>query len=91
LGIGPAKRSQHRIVGPSGVSDEQRRGFLDRIVEVAVQETAQEAIDGQVVPESEGPLWGLAWRARAAWILRHRSLLERALNEPDEKERGIRV
>ena len=58
----------------------QRQGMFERILEVAVAETAAEAIDGRVTPESQGPLWGLAWRARAAaWMLRHRPLLEKVL------------
>lgn len=71
------------IADAYGVSPEQRRGLVARIVEVTVRETAQEAIDASVTPESAGPLWGLAWRARAAgWVLRHRAILEQALEEP---------
>ncbi|WP_233532190.1 hypothetical protein [Paenibacillus alkalitolerans] len=56
------------------------RRYACRIVEVAVCETAEEAIEARVTPESEGPLWGIAWRARAAaWMLRNRSVLENAL------------
>lgn len=63
-----------------GASAEQRRGLADRILAVVVHETAEEAIERQVTPDSQGPLWGLAWRARsAAWILRNRALLEQAL------------
>lgn len=63
-----------------GLGAAERRLLLDRIVEVAVCETAEEAIEARVNPDSVGPLWGLAWRARAAaWMLRNRSVLERAL------------
>ena len=42
---------------------------------------AEQAIEIPVMPDSHGSLWGIAWRARAAaWILRHRATLERALN-----------
>ncbi|MCQ6560072.1 aminoglycoside phosphotransferase family protein [Paenibacillus mendelii] len=63
-----------------GLTQEERRGFVDLIIEVAVREAAEEAVEADVKMESEGPLWGLAWRIRAAsWMLRHRSLLEDAL------------
>jgi hypothetical protein len=68
------------IVDSYGLSRKQRAGFFDRMVEVAIRETANEAIENNIMLESEGPLWGLAWRARAAaWMLRHRPVLERAL------------
>lgn len=63
-----------------GASADQRRGLLDRIIAVVVHETAEEAIERHVVPDSHGPLWGFAWKARsAAWILRNRAVLEQAL------------
>jgi hypothetical protein len=52
------------------------------IIEFAVHAAANEAIEAHVTSESldAAPLWGIAWRARgAAWLLRHRPLLERAL------------
>jgi hypothetical protein len=69
------------LVDAYGLDRKQRHGFLDRIIEVAICETANEAIENNVTPESEGSLWGFAWRSRAAaWMLRHRMVLERALN-----------
>jgi thiamine kinase-like enzyme len=63
-----------------GITTSQRHRLLDQIVEVAVSEAAQEAIDANVTQESVGLLWGLAWRTRAAaWMLRNRLVLERAL------------
>lgn len=63
-----------------GVSVRERGLLFELIVEVAVRETAEQAIEVNVTPESEGALWGLAWRARAAaWMLRHRTILEQAL------------
>lgn len=63
-----------------GVSRAQRHGLFERMVEVAVCETAEEAREANVTPGSQGPLWGLAWKARAAaWMLRHRLPIERAL------------
>jgi len=68
------------IVDAYGLSTKQRQGFFDRIVEVAICETANEAVENNVTPESEGSLWGFAWRSRAAaWMLRNRGALERAL------------
>ena len=55
---------------------------MTRMIEYAVRDCAAEAITAQVTPESTdaAPLWALAWRARsAAWMLRYRALLERAI------------
>lgn len=63
-----------------GLERARRQALFDLILEVVVRETAEEAIEMQVTPDSRGPLWGLAWRARAAgWIVRHRALLQNAL------------
>ena len=78
----PATRARQvrLLVDAYGAAAEQRRQLFDRILEVTVRETAQEAIDANVTLESAGVLWGLAWRARAAgWMLRHRDTLEGAL------------
>jgi hypothetical protein len=50
--------------------------------EFAVHDVAEQAIEAQVASETPdpGPLWGIAWRTRsAAWMLRHRAVLQRAL------------
>ena len=61
----------------------QRRGFLDQIIEFAICDTAWEADDAAIIPETTAhPIapWAMAWRARsAAWMIRHRRTLERAL------------
>jgi hypothetical protein len=78
----PAVRARQLrlLVEAYGLTARQRRVMFERILEVAVCETAAEAVEGRVTQTSQGPLWGLAWRARAAaWMLRHRALLERAL------------
>jgi len=63
-----------------GAAADVRRVLLERIIEVAVCETANEAIEQKVTPNRQGPLWGFAWKARAAaWMLRNRIVLERAL------------
>lgn len=75
-------RQLRAIVDAYGLTAVQRRGFLDLIVEFAVHDTAEQAIEVNVQPDSPGPgpLWGLAWRARsAAWMLRNRRTLENAL------------
>lgn len=59
-----------------------REGIVGRMVEVAVRDCAREAAESGITQESTDPtpLWGLAWRARsAAWMLRHRTLLERTI------------
>ncbi|MDG4788961.1 aminoglycoside phosphotransferase family protein [Micromonospora sp. WMMD1102] len=60
-----------------------RVGLVDRMVEFAVRDCAAEAARARITPESTDPtpLWALAWRARAAgWMIRHRTLLERAVS-----------
>lgn len=84
-GLPPAAeraRQLRAIVDGYGLTAAQRHGFLDRIIEFAVHDTAEQAIEVNVQPDSPGPgpLWGLAWRARSvAWMLRHRRLLKNAL------------
>ena len=76
-------RQLRAIVDAYGLSARQRRGFVDRIIEFVVYDTAQEADYAGVTPESTDgvPLWALAWRARAAaWLLRHRRTLQNALS-----------
>jgi aminoglycoside phosphotransferase (APT) family kinase protein len=72
------------IVDAYGLTARQRRGFLDQIIEFAIVDTAWEADDAKVTPETTGhpiTLWAMAWRARsAAWMIRHRRTLETALN-----------
>ncbi len=58
----------------------KRHGLFEKILEVAVCETANDAVEMNVTPSTEGLLWGLAWRARAAaWMLRNRRSIENAL------------
>lgn len=73
-------RQLRLLVDAYGLNPSQRRKMFDLIVEVVVRETAEQAIEIRVTPDCQGPLWGLAWRARAAaWILRHRAVLQNAL------------
>lgn len=59
-----------------------RAGFVTRMIEYAIRDCANVAVRHRVTPESAdpAPLWALAWQARsAAWMLRHRALLENAI------------
>ena len=59
-----------------------RRDLVGRMIEFAIRDCAAEAVRAGVTPESTNPapLWSLAWRARAAdWMLRHRTLLDQAI------------
>lgn len=50
------------------------------MIRLALHDTANEAIEARIVPDSTDPtpLWALAWRARsAAWMDRNRALLSR--------------
>ena len=67
----------------------QREGFVDRMIEFAVHSARSEAVQYGVTPDTAtaiGPsgypvLWAITWRTRSAsWMLRHRQILERALN-----------
>ncbi|GGK99074.1 phosphotransferase [Mangrovihabitans endophyticus] len=59
-----------------------RADLVGRMIEVVIRDCAAEAARARITPESDDPtpLWALAWRSRAAgWMIRHRSLLERAV------------
>jgi hypothetical protein len=72
------------IADAYGLTAGQRRGLLDKIIELAISDTASEADDAKVTPETTGhpaALWAMAWRARsAAWMIRHRASLDAGLN-----------
>src|SRR5438067_746137 len=66
-----------------GLTARQRRGFLSQMIEFAICDTAAEADDAAITPETtahpDAP-WAMAWRARsAAWMIRNRRTLETAL------------
>jgi phosphotransferase family enzyme len=71
------------IVDGYGLAAAQRHGFVEQMIEFAICDTANEADDAAVTPETTAhpvALWAMAWRARsAAWMVRHRRLLETAL------------
>jgi hypothetical protein len=59
-----------------------RCGLVTAMIEYAIRDSAAEAVQAQVTPQSGdcGAVWAITWRARsAAWMVRHRSLLENAL------------
>jgi Phosphotransferase enzyme family len=76
-------RQLRAIVDAYGLPANQRHGFLDRIIEYVVSDTANEANHAGVTPDMTShpsALWAMAWRARAAaWLLRNRRPIENAL------------
>jgi hypothetical protein len=61
-----------------------RKGLVTAMIEYAIRDCAAEAVQAGVTPDDAGAdpetPWALAWRARsAAWMLRHRTLLENAI------------
>lgn len=59
-----------------------RAGLVTRMIELAIRDCAALAEIKQITPDSTDSttLWILAWQTRsAAWMLRHRSMLERAI------------
>jgi Ser/Thr protein kinase RdoA (MazF antagonist) len=72
------------IVDGYGLTAARRRRFVDLMIQLAVCDTAWEADDAAITPETtEHPvaLWAMAWRARsAAWMIRNRRTLEAALS-----------
>ncbi len=70
------------IVDAYGLSTNQRRGFLELMIEVVVHDTAFQADEANVTKATVDPepMWGMAWRARAAvWLMRERRTLQRAI------------
>jgi hypothetical protein len=65
-----------------GLPGAGRDGLVTRMIEFAIRDCAAEAINAGVTSETTdpAPLWSLAWRSRAAaWMIRTRALLERAV------------
>ena len=71
------------IVDAYGLTAAQRRGFVSQMIEFAIVDTAWEADDAAIAPETTAhpiALWAMAWRARsAAWMIRNRRILENGL------------
>jgi aminoglycoside phosphotransferase (APT) family kinase protein len=71
------------IVDGYGLAADGRANLVCTMIELAVHDTANEAIKAKLTPESSEPvqaLWAMAWRSRsAAWMLRNKAALEAAL------------
>ncbi len=75
-------RQLRAMVDAYGLCSAQRHGFVDKIIEFVVHDTAWQAVDLDVTPDTTDPtaVWALAWRARAAaWLCAHRSTLQNAI------------
>ena len=85
-GLPSAEKRAHQLrllVDGYGLSADDRAEFVTPLIDVAILSCASDAIEAKITPESidqEWLVWGVAWRARsAAWLVRHRGLLEGAL------------
>ena len=80
-------RQLRLLVDGYGLATAERTGFVDTMIEFAIHSARDEAVLGQVTPETGAVdekgysvLWAVTWRTRSAsWMLRHRSLLEAAI------------
>lgn len=86
IGLPPlAARAQklRSIVDGYGLAAKDRARLVPTMIELAIADAANEAIQARLTPDSTGPvdaLWAMAWRARsAAWMGRNRAALEAAL------------
>jgi hypothetical protein len=81
----PDQRAAHLRLVADGyrLAAAGRRRLVDLMIEVAVQDAADQARTAGVTPESAGgpdAAWAVSWRTRsAAWMLTHRRTLDRAL------------
>lgn len=85
------ERARHlrALVDGYELARDQRRDFVDRIIDFVVCDTAEQADEAGITPGTTevdraalgfNPLWAMAWRARAgAWLVRHRRVLQLAL------------
>jgi hypothetical protein len=70
------------IVDGYGLPCGDRAALVDRMVEIAVLSAREDAVESGVTRDSGGTaiVWGVVWRTRsAAWMVRNRPLLLRAL------------
>ena len=78
-----ARAAQLRLFADGyGLAAGGRRALVPKMIEYAIRDSAAEAIQAGVTPDCDDAtaLWAIAWRARsAAWMLRHRVLLEDAI------------
>ncbi len=88
-GLPPLGERAHQLramVEAYGLPAAQRRGFIDLMIEVVAYDTAEQANEAEVTPDTESAMtdpqlvWALSWRARdAAWLYGNRALLQNAL------------
>lgn len=73
-------RNLQLIADGYGLPAAGRARLVQTMIALAIADTANEAVEAQLTPESTAPveaLWAMAWRSRsAAWMLRHRAVLE---------------
>ncbi|HET6963453.1 MAG TPA: phosphotransferase [Acidimicrobiales bacterium] len=79
-------RQMGLFVDAYGLSPDERAGLVTRMIEHAVRDAANELTDqgglrmAKVPRRPQDPGWAVAWRLRsAAWLVRHRPLLEAAV------------
>lgn len=80
-------RRARLILDGYGLPSAERSGFVDHMIEFAVQSARDEAIVCKVTPETHSPgddgfptLWAITWRVRAAaWMYDHRTELARSI------------
>jgi Ser/Thr protein kinase RdoA (MazF antagonist) len=79
----PARAAQLRYFADGyQLAAADRQNLVTAMIEYAIRDSAAEAIQAGVTPQTTSceALWAITWRARsAAWMIRHRSLLENAL------------
>ena len=71
-----------------GLGRDDRRDFVDRMIQLAIWSAREEAVEHHVAPDTVSPtpdgypiLWAVTWRTRsAAWMLDHRAMLQRTIN-----------
>ena len=81
----PAERAGHvRLIADGYELDRDgRRMLVDLMIELAIQDAADQARQAGVTPTATdpAPLWAITWRTRsAAWMFTHRRTLEHALS-----------
>lgn len=86
IGLPPSAsraRKLRYIVDGYGLAAKDRARLAPTMIELAIADAANEAVEAKLTPDSDGPveaLWAMAWRARsAAWMGRNRGVLEAVL------------
>ena len=87
VGLGTLNdRARHArlILDGYGLPQSKRKGFVSKLIELAVIDAAEQAIEVNVTPETKdhSSLWAITWRTRsAAWMLRNRAALENCIEK----------